>query len=465
MCWHCYPVVIDIYYCKYIFGVDFQNACHSREGGNPEVLSVDIKELDTRFHGYDNNIGTLVDASGRDKRKVYMAKIEISNNIFWVGIVDWNLQSFHGHTYHTKRGSTYNSYLIMDDKITLVDGVLGSFSEDFINNIKEIVDPSKIDYIIANHVETDHSGAIPKILELCPKAKVFGTQKCKEGLYRYYYKEMDFQVVKTGDKLKLGKKTLQFIEAPMIHWPDSMFTYAIEDALLMCNDAFGQHYATSNRFDDEVDTCALMEESAAYYANILWPLSAVILRKIEEIQKMNIPIKIIAPSHGIIWRKDPSRIINQYLKWAKNETTKKVVIVYETMWGATEKMAKYILQGVKDSGAIVRFYDIARSDSTAVFTDMLDAKGFIIGSSTHDNEMLPTIAGFLHLFKGFKPKNRIAAAFGSFGWGGGATKSVEETLKQAGVEIIQPSLSARFYPDVNEVKNAYEFGKSFAGKL
>ncbi len=394
-----------------------------------------------------------------------MKPFEIKKGIYWVGVVDWNVRSFHGHTYSTKRGSTYNAYLIIDEKVALIDTVLGSFSGELIERIKEIIPPEKIDYVIANHVETDHSGAMPALMKLCPKAKVYGTQKCKEGLYRNYYENWDFQVVKTGDTLKLGKRTLTFIEAPMIHWPDSMFTYCREEELLMPNDAFGQHYATSEHFDDQVDQCALMDEAAKYYGNILWPLSSLILRKIEDVQKMSVPIKMIAPSHGIIWRKDPAKIINAYVSWAKNETKKKVVIAYESMWGSTAKMARKMLDGMADAGVSVKLFDIAQSDTTEVIKEMLDAKGFLIGSSTHDNDMLPSIAGFLAFLKGLKPKNRVAAAFGSFGWSGGAVVSIEKELKEAGIADVVPSISCKYVPDVDETKKCYEFGKEFAQKI
>jgi len=394
-----------------------------------------------------------------------MTNLQIMKDIYWVGAVDWNVRTFHGHTYNTNRGTTYNAYLILDEKIALVDTVLGTFSSEMIERIGQIIAPEEIDYIIANHVETDHSGALPEILKLCPKAKVFGSEKCKEGLYRHYYGNWDFQTVKTGDKLKLGKRTLTFIEAPMIHWPDSMFTYCPEEALLMPNDAFGQHYATSERFDDEVDQAVLMDEAAKYYGNILWPLGPVILKKIEEVKKLNIPLKVIAPSHGIIWRKDPAKIINAYVSWAKNETKPKVVVVYETMWGATEKMARKIVEGITAAGISIKLFDVALSDRTEVIKEMLDAQGFIFGSSTHDNNMLPAIAGFLEFLKGLKPKNRIAAVFGSYGWAGGAAKEIEDVLKVAGLEIIQPSLTVKYVPDEEEAKRCYEFGNEFAKKV
>jgi len=391
--------------------------------------------------------------------------VEIKKDIYWVGAVDYNVKTFHGHTYATKRGTTYNAYLIRDEKIALVDTVYGPFAAEMISKIKEIIDPAKIDYIIANHVETDHSGALPDIIRLCPKAKVVGTARCQEGLWKHYYGNWDFQIVKSGDKIALGKRTLTFLEAPMIHWPDSMFSYCPEEELLLPNDAFGQHYATSRRFDDEVSQAELMDEAAKYYANILWPLSSLILKKIEEVQKANIPIKMIAPSHGIIWRRDPAKIVNAYVSWARNENRPKVVIVYETMWGATDKMARSIAEGIIASGIEVKLYDINQSDRTEVIKEMLDAKGYLIGSSTHDNGMLPAIAGFLEFFKGLKPQKRIAAAFGSFGWAGGAIKDIEEILNKSGVSIAQPGLGIKYVPDASELKKCYQFGEEFAKSL
>lgn len=391
-----------------------------------------------------------------------MAAIEILPGIYSVGVVDWNVRNFHGHTYTTQRGSTYNSYLIIDEKIALIDTVYGPFSQELIENIKEVVPLEKIDYIIANHVETDHSGALPIIMPFCPKAKILGTAKCKEGLYRHYYQDWGFQTVKTGDKLELGSRTLSFIEAPMIHWPDSMFTYCPQDALLMPNDAFGQHYATSQRFDDEVDQFELMDEAEKYYANILWPLGSVILKKIQDIQKMNIPIKMIAPSHGVIWRKEPGKIIDSYLSWAKGETKSKAVIVYETMWGATKKMAEKIAAGVAAQGVEVALFDVTQSDRTDVITEMLTARGFLFGSSTHDNDMLPNIAAFLEIVKGLKPKGRQISFFGSYGWAAGAVSEMQDALKESGASFDLGGIAFKYVPDKNEFESCFEFGKNFA---
>jgi len=388
--------------------------------------------------------------------------MEFTHNIFWVGAVDWNVRSFHGHTYTTKRGTTYNAYLVIGEKVALIDTVRPYFADEMIQKIKEIVPLEDIDYVIANHVEMDHSGSLPEIMRCCPKAIIYGTGRCRDGLQKHYHGNWNFKVVKTGDTLNLGGRTLRFLEAAMLHWPDSMFTYLAEDRILFSNDGFGQHYATSCRFDDEVDQCALMDEAAKYYANILWPFSSLVVRKIEEIGTLHMPIGMIAPSHGIIWRKDPHMILNSYMKWGKNETVNKVVVVYETMWGSTDNMARKITQGLIDAGVNVRLYDIAQSDGSEVFKEMLDAKGFIIGSSTHDNNMLPMIASFMELLKGFKPKGRKACVFGSYGWGGGAIKAIEEILRKTGIEVVKEGLSVQYVPDEKALRRCYDYGKECA---
>jgi flavorubredoxin len=391
--------------------------------------------------------------------------MEILKDIHWVGAVDWAVKSFHGHTYTTRRGTTYNAYLIMDEKVALVDTVAASFGDEMIERIKAVVDPARIDYIIANHVETDHSGALPQLLALCPKAKIVGTAKCREGLGRHYYLDMDFQAVKTGDVIKLGRRSLTFLEAPMIHWPDSMFTYCPEEKLLMPNDAFGQHLASSERFDDEIDQCALMEEAMTYYANILWPLGGIISRKLAEVAKMDIPVSMIATSHGIIWRKDPCRIINAYAGWSAQKTVPRAVIVYETMWQSTAAMAQLIAEGLQSSGVPVKIFDVNVTDRTRIVTEMYEASGFLFGSSTHDNEMLPNLAGFLALIKGYRPKNRLCAGFGSYGWAGGAIKAIEQAVAEAGMQCALPSLAVQYVPDAKQRQDCIQYGRDFAELL
>ena len=394
-----------------------------------------------------------------------MPPVKLFENIYWVGAVDWNVRHFHGFTYSTHRGTTYNAYLIVDNKIALVDSVYGPFAGEMIERIGEIVEPEKIDYVIANHVETDHSGAIAEVLKHAPNAKVVGTARCKQGLLKHYFGDWDFQVVKTGDEINLGRRSLRFIEAPMLHWPDSMFTYIEKDALLLPNDAFGQHLATSKRFDDEVNENIIMEEATKYYANILWPLSSLVIKKIEEIQKQNLKINMIAPSHGIIWRSNPMKIVDAYLRWAKGDAKKEVLVVYDSMWGSTEKMAKAIIEGIRSEGVGAMLFRLPVSDRGDVIKELLEARGLLMGSSTINNSILPTVAPFLEDLRGLKPRGKIAAVFGSYGWGGGALKTIEETLKQAGMEIASPGLAVKWVPNKEETQKCFEFGKEFARKI
>jgi anaerobic nitric oxide reductase flavorubredoxin len=391
--------------------------------------------------------------------------VKLLENIFWVGVIDWNIRHFHGFTYSTQRGTTYNAYLIIDKKVALVDTVHNPFKEEILRKIKEVIDPSKIDYIIANHVETDHSGAIAEILKHAPNATIVGTAKCQEGLQKHYFGNWRFQVVKTGDKISLGNRTLTFVEAPMLHWPDSMFTYVEEDSLLMPNDAFGQHLATSKRFDDEVDSNILMWEAAKYYANILWPFSMLVIRKIEEIQQIGLKINMIAPSHGIIWRNDPMKIVKAYLRWAGGEAEKKILIIYDTMWQSTEKMAKAMLEGISSEGAPVTLFRLPFSDLGDIIGKLLTTKGILVGSSTINGGILPTLAPFLDELRGLRPSNKVAAAFGSYGWGGGATKTIEETMKKAGMELVAPAITVKWVPTKDELQKCYEYGKEFAKKV
>lgn len=395
-----------------------------------------------------------------------MAAHLVKENVYSVGCVDWNERHFHGSTYITKRGATYNSYLIMDEKITLIDTVHKNFGKELLDNIKSIVDPSKIEVIVVNHIEPDHSGAFPEVLKACPNAKIYGTEKAKHGLLKYYGVCGEWTSVKTGQNISIGKRTLDFIDVPMIHWPDSMFTYSSFDKILFSNDGFGQHYSTNKIFDDEVDYCALMEEAQKYYANILWPFSKLVAAKLGAIQKMNLEIELIAPSHGLIWRKHIKDIMDKYLFWSANSTKNKVAIVYETMWHSTEVMARKILEGITSEGVEAALFDITKCERTDVASYMLDAKGYVFGSSTHDNDMLPVIAGFLHFFKGLKPQNRKVLAFGSYGWGGGAVANIEKILQETGgVEETVDNVQVVYMPTQEELEKCFQAGKAFALKI
>ncbi|MDY6964642.1 MAG: FprA family A-type flavoprotein [Halobacteriota archaeon] len=390
-----------------------------------------------------------------------MSKVELKDGIYWVGAIDWNLRDFHG--YVTAKGTTYNSYLIVDEKIALVDTVKYTHTDEMLRRIRDIIDPKDIDYMIANHVEMDHSSSLTAIMDIAKDAKVVSTERGKEGFTKYYDCDWDFITVKSGDEIKLGKKTLTFLEAPMLHWPDSMFTYVKEDKVLLPNDGFGQHVATSKRFDDEVGD--VMEDAATYYANILMPLSSLVVNKIDEVVKLGIEIEMICPSHGIIWRSDPGKIIEAYVKWGKGETSEKAVIVYDTMWGSTDKMAKAILEGISSEGVEVKLLKLRENHRSDVMKEVLDTKAVIVGSPTLNNGMFPTVADFLTYMKGLRPKNKIGAAFGSHGWAGGAVKVVEAELEAAKFEMMKPDLDFQFKPTEEELEKCFDFGKEIALKI
>ncbi len=393
-----------------------------------------------------------------------MVNVTLKEGVNWVGVVDWNIRDFHG--YVTSRGTTYNSYLITDQKTALIDTVKHTFANELIEHITKLVSLDKIDYIIVNHVEMDHSSSLPTIAKLAKNAKIIASQRGKEALIEHYGTEFNkVETVKTGDELKLGAKTLRFVEAPMLHWPDSMFTYIVEDKILMPNDAFGQHLASSCRFDDEVDEHVLMEEAAIYYANILMPLAPLITRKIQEIVQMGIPIEMIAPSHGVIWRKDPTKIINAYLNWSAGKSKQKAVIVYDTMWGSTDKMAKAMAEGLISQDIEVKFMKLRASNFTETVTEILDAKAVLVGSPTLNNQMFTTIGAFLTYITGLKPKGKLWSFFGSYGWGGGAVRGMVEMAKKAGFAVVEPSLEVKYVPDAEDLKRCFEVGQQLAVKI
>ncbi len=391
--------------------------------------------------------------------------VELKSGVYWVGYVDWNIKQFHGHEYSTHRGTTYNAYLIVDEKIALVDTVWGPYSQELIDHINEIIDIKKIDYVIANHAETDHSGGLPAVMKHIPNATVVVSEKGRESIPKHYHEEWNFKVVKTGDSISLGKNSLVFVAAPMLHWPDSMFTYLTGKNILMPNDAFGQHIASSSRFNDEVDMVEVYQEAIKYYANILTPFSDLVIRKIDEFKKLNIPVDIIAPSHGIIWRKDPLQIVSQYYEWAQGKNDGSAVIIYDTMWKGTEKMAQAIARGLEKEGVKYKIFNMAICDRNDVLTEVFKTKGILIGSPTMNNGLLPTIMPLLEELKGLKFKNKVGAAFGTYGWSGECIKLIEEILEKAKIKILQEGIKFKWQPTKEELEKCVEFGRSFAQKM
>ena len=392
-------------------------------------------------------------------------KKQVKNNVYWVGKVDWELQKFHGDEYSTHKGSTYNSYLIQEEKTALIDTVWAPFAEEFVKNLAGEIDLQKIDYIIANHGEIDHSGGLPALMKHIPDKPIYCTSNAVKSLKGHYHEDWNFQVVETGDKIDLGNgKELVFVEMRMLHWPDSMATFLTGDNILFSNDAFGQHFATEMLFNDQVDQCALFNESIKYYANILTPFSALLRRKLDEITALNLPIEIIATSHGVVWRDNPLQIVEKYAEWADDYQENQITIIYDTMWNGTKTLAEKIAEGVTaaDPDVTVKVHNLAKRDENDLITEVFKSKAVAIGSPTIANNILHSVAGFIHLMKGLRFKRKKAAAFGCYGWSGESVKVINELMADAGFEIINEGYRNQWNPDDDAQKAAVDFGKALA---
>lgn len=374
---------------------------------------------------------------------------KINDKVTWVGKIDWELKNFHGEEYSIDKGSSYNSYLIRDEKTVLIDTVWRPYDKDFIENLKKEIDLKKIDYIIANHSEVDHSGSMPELMKEIPKTPIYCTKNGARMLKAHYHEDWNFVEVKTGDVLELGENKLIFIEAPMLHWPDTMFTYMTGENMLFSNDGFGQHLASELMYNDKVDQSELYREALKYYANILAPFSAQVVKKIDEILSFNLPLDMICPSHGIMWRDNPMQIVNQYMTWAKNYQENQITIIYDTMWGATRRMAEAIAKGINsvDETINIKLLNSGKYDKNDIISEVFKSKAILVGSSTINNGFLSSTASILEMIKGLKLKNKKAAAFGSYGWSGESVGHVEESLKNSGFEIIQPGIKEQWNPD------------------
>ena len=379
---------------------------------------------------------------------------KIADGVYWVGCIDWNIRNFHG--YLTPRGTTYNAYLVVDEKIALIDTAKNPFSEELLARVSSVIDPASLDFIVANHVEMDHSGSLTAVKKAAPNAALVADKRAAQDINRHFKQAWEFKTVKTGDVLNLGKRNLTFVEVPMVHWPDSMVTFCPEEKLLFSNDAFGQHIASTERFDDQFPPDEVTLEAKKYYANIVMPFAVPVCKALEAVSKLD--VRTIAPSHGVIWRTRVSEIVSRYRDWSANKTTVKAVLVYDTMWNSTEMMAKALAEGISKDGAKCLLFNLRTSDISAIMQEILDASHIIVGSPTLNNGMLPTVNGFLTYLKGLKPKGRKGFAFGSFGWSGGGAKAVESELAACGVELINPAIEFKYVPDNEELAKCFEIG-------
>lgn len=388
---------------------------------------------------------------------------KISERVTWVGKIDWELVFFHGHELSTFRGSSYNSYLIRDQKTVLVDTAWKPYDEEFVANLKKEIDLRQIDAIVMNHNEIDHSGALPALLREIPGTPVYCTKKGEAILRGMYHQDWNYVNVKTGDVLDLGETQLHFIEAPMLHWPDTMFSYLTGENILFSTDAFGQHFASEELFDDTCDLDTALREALKYYANIITMFNPMAMRKLKEIAGMNLPVRMICPSHGVIWRRDPQRIFKLYEQWAANYQENQITVIYDTMWNSTRHMADAIVKGMTeaDPTVVVKELNCARTDKSDIITEVMKSKGIIVGSPTINNGLSYYTAGILELIHGCKFKNKKAAAFGSYGWSGESPKQITASLEHSGFTIVQEGLGVNWNSDQDKLAACEQFGRDF----
>ncbi|RQW88058.1 MAG: anaerobic nitric oxide reductase flavorubredoxin [Geobacter sp.] len=391
----------------------------------------------------------------------------VKDHITWVGKVDWEIRKFHGEEYSTRRGSSYNSYLVRDEKTVLIDTVWKPFAHEFIANLKKEIDLQKIDFIIASHAESDHSGALPELMRLIPDTPIYCTANAVKSLKGHYHQDWNFRIVKTGDRLNIGSKEFIFIEAPMLHWPDSMFSYLTEDNVLFSNDAFGQHYATEHLFNDQVDQAELFQECIKYYANILTPFSALVDRKIKEVVGFGLPVDMICTSHGVIWRDNPLQIVTRYAEWAANYRENQVTIIYDTMWDGTRKMAEAIAGGIlqADPDVMIKIYNAARADKNDIITEIFKSKAILVGSPTINRGILSAIAGILEEIRGLGFKDKKAAAFGAYGWSGESVAMITERLREGGFTLVTEGVKELWNPDEQGLVTCVNFGRDFGRQV
>mgnify|MGYP000067338694 FL=1 len=395
-------------------------------------------------------------------KEVFKAE-QIAENVYWVGAVDWNVRNFHG--YQTGRGSTYNAFLVIDEKVTLIDTVKAPFFNEMLARIRSVIDPEKIDYIISNHAEPDHSGAIVSAIEAIHPEKVFASPLGEKALRAYYGADLDLTVVKTGESVKLGKGTFSFIETKMLHWPDSMVTYLDTAKILFSQDAFGMHLAGSKLWADEYPEFVLDYEGRKYFANILNVQSAKVLDLLNALPGLNLDIAVIAPDHGPLWRKNLGWILDLYRDCAEQKPAPRALVAYSTMWHSTEKLANAIADGIRSTGVTVEVADLAVNDRSAIMTEVARSGALAFGAPTMNNQMFPAMADVLTYIKGLRPKNKLGLAFGSFGWSGEGAKQIAAELEAMNIPQPVPMFQVKYMPTEADLEKAFESGAALGRAL
>jgi len=395
-----------------------------------------------------------------------MKPVEIKKNVYWIGAVDWDRRNFHGYSV-APYGTTYNNFLIVDEKVTLIDTVAEEFWGTLQCNIANVIGDRKIDYFVVNHMEPDHSGCLAKAIEKYKPEKIYTSPMGQKAMKaHFHYEDWPVEVVPTGTEIKIGKRTLNFLETRMLHWPDSMLTYCPEEKIAFTNDAFGQNWATSERWADEVDRARLEELLRFYYANIVLPYSPVVLKTLATLKEMNLELDVLCPDHGLLFRgEDCAWVMEKYQAYAEQKPKNRAVIIYDSMWHSTEKMAKAVVTGLVDEGVSVRLMSMKANHHSEVMLEVFDAAAVVVGSPTHNNGILPLMADMLTYMKGLRPQNKIGSAIGSYGWSGECVKILTQWLQDMNMEVVEPAVKAQFVPDHEVMGKCYEQGKAIAAAI
>ena len=391
----------------------------------------------------------------------------VTDKVTWVGKIDWELKKFHGDELSTMEGSSYNSYLIRDKKTVLMDTVWGPYDTEFVKRLKEAIDLNEIDYIVMNHNESDHSGTLPALMREIPDTPIYCTKKGESILRGLYHQDWNYVNVKTGDELDIGDSKLIFVEASMLHWPDTMMTYMTGDNILFSNDVFGQHYASEMLYDDMDDISKLIHEAEKYYTNIINPFSTFVTKKLAEVQGMNLKLDLVAPSHGVIWRENIGLIMDLYAKWANNYQEDQITLIYDTMWQSTRKMAEAIAEGIQQASpnTTIKILSVVKNDKNDILVEVFKSKAILVGSPTINNGFSYAIAGILEMIKGLKFKNKKAASFGSYGWSGEAAKMIKEFLEESKFAIVNDGIRVNWAPDQETIEKLREYGRNFVAEI
>lgn len=389
--------------------------------------------------------------------------MKITEKVTWIGKIDWELRKFHGEQLSTYNGSSYNSFLIKDEKLTIVDTVWLPFADEFINNLKKQIDPSKIEYIVVTHAEPDHSGALPKLMEIAPNATILCSANGAKSIKGYYHQDWKMQIVKSGDKVSLGTNDLTFLEAPMLHWPDTTMAFLSGENVLFSSDVFGQHFASSEMTDQSADESLLYHEAIKYFANIIAPFAPKVIKKISELVALNLPFTTIAPAHGVIWQKDVRTIVDKYLLWSDGYSENQIVLIYDTMYESTRKIAEAIADGIHsaDPSVKLKLFNSARADNSDIITEAFKSKAILVGSPSYNNGILNSIAAMLEELKGLSLTGKKAAAFGSYGWSPANVKFINEFLKECKYEVFADGMKVQWNPDQDVIGKCRDFGRQF----